>query len=68
MKSAAKYILVALLVLSLVVLAGCGGSKPVAPADKPVEKPVEKKVLKVGSEIAYAPFEYKDEKVNSRSR
>jgi len=50
--------LVLILIISLAAVAGCSSQ---APADKPAEQP---KVLKVGSEIAYAPFESYDEKNN----
>lgn len=66
MKRISKYILIALLMLGLIVLAGCGGSKPSATTPT-ADKPAEKKVLKVGSEISYAPFEFKDEKANKDS-
>lgn len=59
MKRIVKYITVALLLLSLVALAGCGSTNSASAPAQP-----EKKVLKVGSEVAYAPFEYMDEKTN----
>jgi polar amino acid transport system substrate-binding protein len=51
-----KMIALAVLVLFVLSLglAGCGGDKKEAPAAK--------KVLKVGSDTAYAPFEFQDEK------
>jgi len=57
MKKGFRVGLVILLMVSLIAVAGCGSKAP-APApggDQP-------KVLKVGSDIAYAPFEYYDEK------
>lgn len=53
MKSAIKFTMVALMMVSLLVLPGCGTTAPA---------PVAKTILKVGTEAAYAPFEYKDEK------
>lgn len=50
-----RLVLTVLLSLSLLTLAGCGSAS--APAPAPAEK-----VLKVGSDIAYAPFEFMDEK------
>jgi len=43
--------------LSLLALAGCGSASAPTPTPAPVEK-----ILKVGSDIAYAPFEFMDEK------
>lgn len=54
-----RLILSGLLSLSLLTLAGCGSAS--APAPAPTPAPVEK-VLKVGSDITYAPFEFMDEK------
>lgn len=57
MKKGIRVALVLMLIVSLIAVAGCGSKAP-APApggDQP-------KVLKVGSDIAYAPFEYFDEK------
>jgi len=65
MKKGLRILLIVMLILSLVAVAGCSSKTPApapapAPAgDKPAEQP---KVLKVGSDIAYAPFEYFDEK------
>lgn len=62
MKKGFRVALVIMLILSLVTVAGCSSKAPApAPAgdNKPAETP---KVLKVGSDIAYAPFEYYDEK------
>lgn len=56
MKKIAKYTVAALLILSLTVLAGCGGSQS-ASSSTSTQKPV----LKVGSEVAYAPFEFMDD-------
>lgn len=52
-----RLLLAGLLSLSLLTLAGCGSTPAPAPTPAPVEK-----VLKVGSDIAYAPFEFMDEK------
>jgi len=51
-----RLVLAGLLSLSLLALAGCGAAKTPAPA---TPAPVEK-ILKVGSDIAYAPFEFMD--------
>lgn len=64
MKKGFRIALVILLIISLAAVAGCSKEPAPAPApapagDKPAETP---KVLKVGSDIAYAPFEYYDEK------
>lgn len=64
MKKGLRIFLILMLIVSLVAVAGCGSSTSAptpAPAgdNKPAEQP---KVLKVGSDIAYAPFEYYDEK------
>lgn len=56
-KSKVRIALAGLLSLSLLTLAGCGGTSTPAPA---TPDPVEK-VLRVGSDIAYAPFEFMDE-------
>ena len=53
-----RLVVVGILSLSLLTLAGCGSTSTPAPA---TPAPVEK-VLKVGSDIAYAPFEFMDEK------
>lgn len=53
-----RLVMAGILSLSLLALAGCG-SKPAPTPATPA--PVEK-VLKVGSEISYAPFEFMDEK------
>lgn len=50
-----RLVLAGLLSLSLLTLAGCGSTS--APTPAPAEK-----ILKVGSDIAYAPFEFMDEK------
>jgi ABC-type amino acid transport substrate-binding protein len=54
-----RLVLAGLLSLSLLALAGCGSAP--APAPTPTPAAVEK-VLKVGSDIAFAPFEFMDEK------
>lgn len=57
-KSKSRLVLAGILSLSLLTLAGCGSSKP-APAPT---NPAPAKILKVGSDIAYAPLEFMDEK------
>ncbi|MGI6451510.1 MAG: basic amino acid ABC transporter substrate-binding protein [Desulfitobacteriia bacterium] len=56
MKKGWQKALVFMLIISLLALAGCAGNKP---ADQ--QGADEPKVLKVGSDIAYAPFEFYDE-------
>ncbi|TGE33919.1 basic amino acid ABC transporter substrate-binding protein [Desulfosporosinus sp. Sb-LF] len=56
-KSKVRLVLTGLLSLSLLTLAGCGSTSAPAPTPAPAEK-----ILKVGSDIAYAPFEFMDEK------
>lgn len=56
-KSKFRFILTGLLSLSLLTLAGCGSTSTPAPSSNPAPE----KVLKVGSDIAYAPFEFMDE-------
>jgi ABC-type amino acid transport substrate-binding protein len=58
-----KKLVATLIMLSLVALAGCGSTKPAANTN--ASAPSQKKVLKVGSEITYAPFEFKDDKENN---
>jgi len=55
-----RFALVGLLSLSLLALSGCGSTSAPAPAPA-TPAPVEK-VLKIGSDVAYAPFEFMDEK------
>ncbi|WP_407306277.1 basic amino acid ABC transporter substrate-binding protein [Desulfosporosinus sp. SB140] len=58
-----RLILAGLLSLSLFALAGCGSSSTPAPSQTPSTTPAPtEKVLKVGSDITYAPFEFMDEK------
>jgi polar amino acid transport system substrate-binding protein len=56
-----RLILAGLLSLSLLALAGCGSASTSAsaPSSAPAPAPSEK-VLKVGSDITYAPFEFMD--------
>ncbi len=56
MKKRLRFTLILLLIVSLVAVSGCSSSAP-APAPGG-----EEKILKVGSDIAYAPFEYFNEK------
>ncbi len=64
-KKSFHLILTTVLILSLVALAGCGTTTPTtsAPAGGTAASTPEK-ILKVGSDIAYAPFEFMDEKQN----
>lgn len=58
-----RLVLAGLLSLSLLALAGCGAAKTPAPAADPTPAPTAvEKVLRVGSDIAYAPFEFMDKK------
>ncbi|MDA8228463.1 MAG: basic amino acid ABC transporter substrate-binding protein [Desulfitobacterium hafniense] len=54
----------ALVLITSIVLTGCGGTKTSAPANTAsnAPAPAAEKVLKVGSDIAYAPFEFMDTK------
>ena len=54
-----RLVLAGFLSLSLLTLVGCGSSNAPAPTS-PTPAPAEK-VLKIGSDIAYAPFEFMDE-------
>ncbi len=54
MKKSLRIVLIVMLIVSLVAVVGCSSNDP-APGG-------EEKILKVGSDIAYAPFEYFDEK------
>lgn len=60
-KSKFRLVLAGILSLSLLALAGCGSASTPTPAPTPTPTPVEK-ILKVGSDITYAPFEFMDEK------
>lgn len=53
-----RLVMTGILTLSLLALTGCGSASAPTPA---TPAPVEK-ILKVGSDIAYAPFEFMDEK------
>ncbi len=53
-----RLVVAGVLSLSLLTLAGCGSTSAPTPA---TPAPTEK-ILKVGSDIAYAPFEFMDEK------
>lgn len=61
-KSKFRLFLTGLLSLSLLTLAGCGSSGSPAPASNTSTPAASDKVLKIGSDIAYAPFEFMDEK------
>lgn len=61
-KKGSRLAIVFLLILSLVALAGCGSNSANAPAGSSNSGAAAEKVLKVGSDIAYAPFEFMDEK------
>lgn len=61
MKKGLRIALIMLLIVSLIAVAGCSSKAP-APAPAPSGGGDQPKVLKVGSDIAYAPFEYFDEK------
>ena len=61
-KSKVRFVLAGLLSLSLLTLAGCGSASTPAPeADDPAPDEKVERVLRVGSEISYAPFEFMDE-------
>mgnify|MGYP000872383873 FL=1 len=63
MKKGLHKVLVALVVMSLLALTGCGGSQAQQSGNNSSASG-EEKVLKVGSAIEYAPFEFMDEKNN----
>lgn len=59
MKKIFKLSVATVLVMSLLGLAGCGGTQAAsAPATTGSNSAPSEKILKVGSDIAYAPFEY----------
>lgn len=60
-KSKVRFVLAGLLSLSLLTLAGCGSSSSPAPTSG-TSAPAADKVLKVGSDITYAPFEFMNDK------
>lgn len=62
MKKLIKIGIAGVLVLSLLGLAGCGESQSNGTAQKGSNNAASEKVLKVGSDIAYAPMEYMNEK------
>lgn len=57
-----RLILATVLILSLVALAGCGTTAPASAPAGGTSAPAPEKILKVGSDIAYAPFEFMDDK------
>lgn len=61
-KSKFRLVLTGLLSLSLLTLAGCGSASTPAPTPTTPAPAAADKILKVGSDIAYAPFEFMDEK------
>lgn len=63
-KKSFRLILTTVLILSLVALAGCGTTAPATAPAGGNAAPAPEKVLKVGSDIAYAPFEFMDDKQN----
>ena len=62
LKSKFRFVLTGLLSLSLLTLAGCGSTSTPTPTPTTPAPAAADKVLKVGSDIAYAPFEFMDEK------
>lgn len=61
-KSKFRIVLTGLLSLSLLTLAGCGSASAPAPTPTTPAPAAADKVLKVGSDITYAPFEFMDDK------
>lgn len=59
MKKGIRIALVLMLIVSLIAVAGCSSQTPAPAGDN--KGGDEPKILKVGSDIAYAPFEYYDE-------
>jgi glutamine transport system substrate-binding protein len=63
MKKMFRVGIVTVLMMSLLALTGCGGQQAAAPAgNASTGGGTTEKVLKVGADIAYAPFEFMDEK------
>ncbi|AGA70796.1 amino acid ABC transporter substrate-binding protein, PAAT family [Desulfitobacterium dichloroeliminans LMG P-21439] len=63
MKKSLRNGVIAVLMMGVLALTGCGGSQ--APAKDPAASGAgTEKVLKIGSAIEYAPFEFMDEKQN----
>jgi polar amino acid transport system substrate-binding protein len=63
MKKGLRVALIMMLIVSLIAVAGCSSKAPApAPAPAPSGGGDQPKVLKVVSDIAYAPFEFFDEK------
>ena len=60
-KKSFRLVITSALILGLVSLAGCGTTAPAA-APAGSNAPAAEKILKVGSDIAYAPFEFMDDK------
>lgn len=58
MKKGLRFLVVGLLMVGLLILAGCGTNT--AKEEAKQTPPAEKKVLKVGTDAAYAPFEFVD--------
>lgn len=61
-KKSFRLIFTTILILGLVALAGCGTTAPASAPAGGTAAPAPEKILKVGSDIAYAPFEFMDEK------
>jgi polar amino acid transport system substrate-binding protein len=65
MKKVFRLGIVSALMVSLLALSGCGGQQPTAPAGNAATGgAASEKVLKAGADIAYAPFEFMDDKQN----
>ncbi|MGE4273043.1 MAG: basic amino acid ABC transporter substrate-binding protein [Desulfitobacterium sp.] len=65
MKKGLRNGVIAVVMMSLLALTGCGASQTPAPAKDPATSNAgTEKVLKIGSAIEYAPFEFMDEKQN----
>jgi polar amino acid transport system substrate-binding protein len=62
MKKSFRIALVFIMIVSLIAVAGCGSKAPTPAPDQDKKGGDEPKILKIGSDIAYAPFEYFDEK------
>ncbi|WP_019851482.1 basic amino acid ABC transporter substrate-binding protein [Desulfitobacterium sp. PCE1] len=67
MKKNVRHGIIAVVMMGLLALTGCGGNQSQPPANNGANNGAnagEEKVLKIGSAIEYAPFEFMDKKQN----